>query len=97
MKKIIKNLAVIAIALFGFAVIGVNVVSVSYGNPYETIMEDPGEGGGGVAGICYTNYMGGVAAVTPCINYNPNYLPPYQCGTPIPFTWPSGQGRNCYW
>ncbi len=44
MKKLIKNLAVIAIALFGFAVIGVNL-SADYENPYPA--PPPGGGGGG--------------------------------------------------
>jgi len=41
-KKKIKNLAVVAIALFGFAIIGTNVVS-----GYENLYPDPGNGGGG--------------------------------------------------
>jgi len=59
MKKLIKNLAVIAIALFGFAIIGTNVSS-GIENPYPA--PPPGGGGGGEdCNLCVvTNWYGKV-------------------------------------
>jgi len=54
-KKKIKNLAAVAIALFGFAIIGTNVSS-GIENPYPA--PPPGGGGGGGSYTCYHTWKG---------------------------------------
>ncbi len=91
-KKILKNVVILTFALFGLGIIGNNVILAK-----DTIIEDPGDGGGGsTIKYCYTSYMAGVGSVVPCINFSNNTLPRYECGTRMRFTWPSGNREQCY-
>ena len=51
---------------------------------------------GGRSNECWTNAtMGGIYTITPCGAYDGGWIPPYECGTPIPFCWAGGQKRDC--
>lgn len=62
-----------------------------------TIMaQADGESGGGGFKYCWTNpSMGGIFTITPCVEYNGNYLPPWRCGTLIPGCWAGGSYEQC--
>ncbi len=52
-KKFLKNVAILAFALFGLGIIGNNVM---YGT--NELIVDPGDGGGGSSYTCYHTWKG---------------------------------------
>ncbi len=73
-KKKIKNLAAVAIALFGFAIIGTNVSS-GIENPYPA----PPPGGGGGGENCPGGYCSNWFCEACCGEYQDATCTPFVC------------------